>query len=284
MAYQEEHSKASKQVKDVPVQALQVAYKFPRAVVDLNVFCLQLTSQCIADAKAATTVDMVDQFYRDYGNAFVTRFTLGGELYSSRILTAEEQSSIIKTKEKVKAAASFSFSSPWTCGSASVTKVESNESTAGEQELHHNLQLAWEARGGDTLLCTNPPQWANTVKDYRLWRIMDQQQVVNMVSFIKEIDVGVGDHLESPKTGGGDDENKILDVIRQVLETKKTDVLASNIKKFYKSDNFEIEEYNKLLGEDEVAMKTKKAWRNLNIEEKRNVGWLAYQKNVISIH
>lgn len=111
-----------------------------------------------------------------------------------------------------------------------------------------------------------------------------QQQVVNMVSFIKEIDVGVGDHLESPKTGGGDDENKILDVIRQVLETKKTDVLASNIKKFYKSDNFEIEEYNKLLGEDEVAMKTKKAWRNLNIEEKRNVGWLAYQKNVISIH
>lgn len=98
--------------------------------------------------------DMLTNFSMFPGNAFVTNFTVGGELYSSRILSQAEQSSVTTTKEKMKAAAALSVSSPWASGGASFAKSNSKEETASEQELHQNLQLAWEARGGNTLLCT----------------------------------------------------------------------------------------------------------------------------------
>ncbi|OJJ84611.1 uncharacterized protein ASPGLDRAFT_35101 [Aspergillus glaucus CBS 516.65] len=281
-AYEEENSNASKEVKEKSVQKLEIAYKFPRAVVELDDFCLRLTPQCIADAKATTNAKEVDDFYRDYGNAFVTTFTVGGELNSSRTLTQGEQTSITTTKEKMKAAAALSISSPWASGGASFAKSNSKEETASEQELHQNLQLAWEARGGNTLLCTNPSQWASTVKDYRLWRLMDQQQVVTMQSLIKRINLGIADHLESPVEDNGSKE-RILDILRNILETSPPTSTATKIRNFYESDKFKVEEYNKLLDKDENPMDTKGSWNSLEIEEKCNVGLLALQKKIITI-
>ncbi|PYH88456.1 hypothetical protein BO71DRAFT_467923 [Aspergillus ellipticus CBS 707.79] len=283
-AYEEENSYASKTVKEKLAQKLEIAYKFPRAVIELDDFCLRLTPQCIADAKATTNSKELDDFYRDYGNAFVAMFTVGGELYSSRTLTKEEQSSVTTIKEKMKAAAALSISSPWASGGASFAKSTSNEETASEQELHQSLQLAWEARGGNTLLRSNPPQWTSTVKDYRLWRLMDQQQVVTMHGLIKRINTGVADHLESPIPDDGS-KDRVFNIVRVILETSPPTGTAIKLKPFYESSSFKLEEYNKLLDEDEDEdpMRAKKPWSSLAIEVKCNVGLLALRKKIITI-
>jgi hypothetical protein len=102
--------------------------------------------------RGACTLDLY--LFLFLGNIFATNFTLGGELYSSRILTEDERSSLTKTKESVKAAAAFSISSPVVSAGGSFAKTNSQEAIASEQQLHQNLQLAWEARGGNTLLCS----------------------------------------------------------------------------------------------------------------------------------
>jgi hypothetical protein len=111
-----------------------------------------------------------------------------------------------------------------------------------------------------------------------------QQQVVDMRQFIKQIDTSIGDHLESPTLKTGDNKNRILDIIRQALESPNSNVMATRIKEFYDGPRFTLQDYNKLLDEDEEQMTTKKPWGGLNIEEKSNVGFLAHQDKVILIH
>jgi hypothetical protein len=91
----------------------------------------------------------------------------------------------------------LSISTPYGSAGGSYGSFDSNESTKGEKKAQQSVRLAWQARGGDTLLCSryattladvfigpmirvylliylnSPTLWANTVKDYRLWRIMD---------------------------------------------------------------------------------------------------------------
>ena len=90
-------------------------------VVELDADCLELTPECSLNAKAASTQDEVDRFYRKYGmlptfvhltdqvltrylrvgRAFATSFTLGGYLYNTRNVTKDEQANLDQHRSRM---------------------------------------------------------------------------------------------------------------------------------------------------------------------------------------
>lgn len=156
-------------------------WQFPRVIVELDPYCLSVTRECRQAATAAAGNEKaVQQFYETYGetdnsdpwlymsfvvsvfltlwfgtgNAFVTRFSLGGYLKSTRHLTQIERKSLGQAKEKARLAAGLSFQSPKGGGNLNYASVTEKGNEKGEASLFQSLQLAWEARGGNTLLCS----------------------------------------------------------------------------------------------------------------------------------
>lgn len=108
---------------------------------------------------------------------FATKFTLGGYLHSTRNVRSTEQSSLSQIKDQTRSAAGLSIQTPWASGELNVAKVNMSGKEEGSASLLQSARLTWEARGGDTVLCSNPPAWASTVKDYKLWRLMKVRQI-----------------------------------------------------------------------------------------------------------
>ncbi|RAH64563.1 uncharacterized protein BO66DRAFT_475666 [Aspergillus aculeatinus CBS 121060] len=100
----------------------------------------------------------------------------------------------------------------------SETKTSSQDQTVG------NAALSWEARGGDTVLCSNPSAWAATVKDYFYWRITEQSQTVFLVSVIDGIDPNMAHKVEYPdqEHGSTPDNTKLTE---RELINKATNLL-----------------------------------------------------------
>ncbi|KAI0097177.1 hypothetical protein GGR51DRAFT_578465 [Nemania sp. FL0031] len=287
LAVNEEHSNASKTVEAKTVQALHVAYKFPRATVELDAYCLKLTEEAKQQALAATCTADVDQWHRDFGNVFALNFTLGGELTSLRVFTGQDSLALESSKETAMTSAGLSITSPYVTGGFSVGKADSTESSSQEAKTNQSLRLAWHARGGETLLCSNPPAWTSTVKDHRLWRIMDQETIVNMTAFVKSVDVRAGRFLENPETaskGGEDLDGTIWSALTEILKNPGHP-MALKIRQFYESKSFSIDEYNETLDDDAQALKLtgKISWGALDLEQKMYIGVLANKNKVIQI-
>ncbi|KAF4237534.1 hypothetical protein CNMCM6805_006865 [Aspergillus fumigatiaffinis] len=266
---------------------------FPRAVGELDASCLAPTPECIKQAQDTKTPEDAKQFFHNYGNVFAATFTLDGELHSTRSLTTTEKQNLAATKDNVKTAAGFSLSSPYIAGGVSGGWADSNNKNTADQQLRQSLRLAWHARGGDTILCSNPPQWAATVRNHNYWRIIDQECLVNMHKFIEKIDTGVADHLSSPgqRLRLSDEAlaNRIRDILRQVFASggnTSMGRIGNDVRVFFESESFTCEQYNAALGEDEEESKweEKKSWKELTLEEKCNVGFIAYQLGVIKVH
>lgn len=88
------------------------------------------------------------------GIIFVTRFTLGGYLHSTRNVTSTEKSSLDQVKDKTRIAAGISIQTPWASGGANFAKVDSKTEENGNASLLQDVCLTWDAHGGDTLLCS----------------------------------------------------------------------------------------------------------------------------------
>ncbi|KAF4233538.1 hypothetical protein CNMCM8980_004306 [Aspergillus fumigatiaffinis] len=123
--------------------------------------------------------------------------------------------------------------------------------------------------------------------------LLQQECLVNMHKFIKKIDIGVADHLSSPgqRLRLGDEAlaNRIRDILRQVFASggnSSMGRIGNDVKAFFESESFTCEQYNAALDEDEEESKweEKKSWKELTLEEKCNVGSIAYQLGVIKVH
>lgn len=88
------------------------------------------------------------------GTVFATHFTLGGELTSSRLFHGSDSVELSTVKDSVKVAAGLSITSPYGSGGFSYGSSNSSESSKGEKTAQQSMRLAWQARGGDTLLCS----------------------------------------------------------------------------------------------------------------------------------
>lgn len=288
LAVEKEHSTANQTLDVNKVNSIHVSYQFPRAAVDLDAYCLELTDECKKQALDCRTAADVDRWKQEYGTVFATHFTLGGELTSSRLFHGSDAVELSTVKDSVKVAAGLSITSPYGSGGFSYGSSNSSESSKGEKAAQQSMRLAWQARGGDTLLCSNPPAWASTVKDYRLWRIMDQEGMVSMLSLVKSVNAQAGKFLENPDTSSkdhGDEDKRVWGLLNVILKDTNPNPVADQVKKFYEGDSFKVEEYNKSLGSDgqELKLDEKVDWATLDLEQKIYVGMLGYKKKLYTL-
>ncbi|KAK6539955.1 hypothetical protein TWF694_008789 [Orbilia ellipsospora] len=288
LAIEHESSTAAKQLDASQVTSVHISYKFPRAAVELDTYCLELTDECKKQALACRNRADVDRWEREYGSVFATQFTLGGELTSTRFFQSTDAGELSAFKDSVKIAAGLSISTPAVSGGGSYASMEVKEGSQGERRANQSARLAWQARGGDTLLCSNPPLWASTVKNYLLWRIMDQQGIVRMMDFVKIIHPQSGKFLESPVTAWktlqdpGKIDMEIWGLLSPILK-RDSGQDRDTIKSFYESQDFDIKEFNNSLGEEGEVLKltSKTSWVELDLEQKIYIGLMCHQKGLI---
>ena len=69
-------------------------------------------------------------------------------------MTATERSSLDQVKDRTKIAAGFSLLTPKASGGINVARVEERSTETATASLLQDVRLTWNARGGDTLLCS----------------------------------------------------------------------------------------------------------------------------------
>lgn len=88
------------------------------------------------------------------GTTFATSITLGGRLHSTKKIVGTDKGHLDQKKTDLRAAAGASFSSPWVSGSASYAQRDDQAHSESDSTMKKSLSLTWDARGGDTLLCS----------------------------------------------------------------------------------------------------------------------------------
>ncbi|KAF2224084.1 hypothetical protein BDZ85DRAFT_97203 [Elsinoe ampelina] len=264
-SYETEHAWSQQKFEQSSVNSLVAVYNFPRVVVELGPESLELTDECKRDAMNVTDDNARRQFFRTYGTIFATKFSLGGFLHSTRTVTSKEKSTLDQVKDKVRTAAGISIQTPKVSGSMNVAHVESTGEETGSASLDQTSRLTWDARGGDTLLCSNPPAWASTVKNYKLWRLMNQERLISTEYLIRDVDVVAYQQLDNPGViavgGGGDGGGDIITdeaastqarmTLMTALSSPGENALAQKIRDYYISSKLDgpgkIEEYNQFI-------------------------------------
>jgi hypothetical protein len=265
---------------------LNVSYDFPRIVVDLSPEHLELSDECVRDILDLTKENR-NEFYRKYGNAFPTRVVLGGSLHSAKTVTFSNQSELDAHKEEMKDAAGFSFASPkFSIGinHAHVSSKETIESTAKANRAAH---LTWEARGGDTVLCSNPPLWAYTVKDYRYWRVISQSNIADLATMIAMIDPTMIRRLHYPGVPVRDP--LTADIIAVVDGKEANNMRLQRLKVIFKSQK-SFAEFNAWVQQPaygNMTIQDGTQWSDLKREQKILYGrwlWEAHSIDITSPH
>lgn len=82
------------------------------------------------------------------------KVTLGGYLYSDREVNEQERGKLNAKKEETKLAAGASFQSPKGSAGGSSSFGFGTQSNDSNSSISRTGRLTWEARGGDTVLCS----------------------------------------------------------------------------------------------------------------------------------
>ncbi|KAJ5312268.1 hypothetical protein N7508_003098 [Penicillium antarcticum] len=158
--------------------------------------------------KDKETEEALIEFYQNFGHFFATNVELGGKLFATEQFTSEDKASTSEKANAMKISAALSFSSPWVQGSASYSNDKQHAESESKQTSSMSKALSWEAVGGDTTLCNNPPAWCSTVKPFRNWRVINQKDVMPIGDFIGTFD-GY-EHIPSLFRQITQDSNKIV--------------------------------------------------------------------------
>ncbi|GIK02915.1 hypothetical protein Aspvir_006980 [Aspergillus viridinutans] len=166
---------------------MTITYNFPRVVLELDGDSLDISDECKKDLENISTPEHVQFFRRKYGTFFASRVELGGRLHSSESSDSSAEGKVEERARALKISAAASFSSTYVQGSASGSNEDSSNHSSNRQNSSLSNNLAWEAKGGDTLLCNNPPAWCATVASYYNWRISKQDDLLSMEDMISLI-------------------------------------------------------------------------------------------------
>ncbi|KAJ1709258.1 hypothetical protein NYO67_8591 [Aspergillus flavus] len=168
-------------------KVMNITYNFPRVTIDFDHQSLDLSNQCKADLKAVSTAADIESFKNKYGRLFAMRVQLGGRLHAAEESTARTSAEKAEHAKSQRAAAALSFKSPYVQASANVSKSSAEDSSSATQNSSSNKSMCWEAKGGDTLLCNDPPAWAYTVGSFYNWRVVKQSSVLAIEDVISSI-------------------------------------------------------------------------------------------------
>ncbi|OQE38085.1 hypothetical protein PENCOP_c009G01622 [Penicillium coprophilum] len=182
----EEQSSGSK-ARTENTKHMTITYNFPRVVLQLDEESLELSDECAEALKHVKDQASIQAFKAKYGTFFATRIELGGRLHATEDSAALGTSSVSEKSKAMKVAASLSFSSPYVQASASASYGSSSANKKDNSESSLDVSMTWEAKGGDTLLCNNPPAWCSTVASFYNWRVVKQENLLSIEDLISRI-------------------------------------------------------------------------------------------------
>ncbi|OQD85065.1 hypothetical protein PENANT_c011G00632 [Penicillium antarcticum] len=205
--YSESDSDAVASANEKKHRTMNITYNVGRSIL----LSLELTPNCetaLKQVKDKETEEALIEFYQNFGHFFATNVELGGKLFATEQFTSEDKASTSEKANAMKISAALSFSSPWVQGSASYSNDKQHAESESKQTSSMSKALSWEAVGGDTTLCNNPPAWCSTVKPFRNWRVINQKDVMPIGDFIGTFD-GY-EHIPSLFRQITQDSNKIV--------------------------------------------------------------------------
>ncbi|GAB1316555.1 MACPF domain-containing protein [Madurella fahalii] len=168
-------------------RTMNITYNFPRVVIYFDKWSVELTTQCAKElGDIESTQDLVE-WHQKFGQFFARRVELGGRLFSSESSSNISGASASEKANRMKIAASASFSSPFVQASASASHQTESTDKEAQAQSRLNKSISWRAQGGNTLLANNPPAWCSTVGPYENWRICQQSDVTGMLDFIRTL-------------------------------------------------------------------------------------------------
>ncbi|KAB8224904.1 hypothetical protein BDV33DRAFT_199187 [Aspergillus novoparasiticus] len=157
---------------------------FPRVTIHWDPVCLDVTDECLKDIKKVNNPKTLTEFHNKYGDMFALQIQLGGRLSCSKAKEADSEAKAMDEASKFKAAASASISHAFYQASIEFNREKQSKKTTEESKQNLGNKVAWEATGGDTLLCNNPPQWCASVGQYKWWRVINQDDAVPLYHFL----------------------------------------------------------------------------------------------------
>ncbi|KAE8346384.1 hypothetical protein BDV24DRAFT_158621 [Aspergillus arachidicola] len=172
---------------------MNISYNFPRVTVRLDEYSLEITEKCKNELLKIKEKTAADDFLKKFGEYFSTQVQLGGRLFASEEFDSHSVSSAKDTKESLKVQAAASFKTPLGAGGSSsfgYGRARNEAESSSNSNLTSTLQ--WQANGGNTLLCNNPPEWCQTVAAYQNWRIIKRsgnRHILNLLAQFEEDDI-----------------------------------------------------------------------------------------------
>ncbi|KAH6614605.1 hypothetical protein B0J18DRAFT_485708 [Chaetomium sp. MPI-SDFR-AT-0129] len=161
--------------------------RFPRVVVFLDAGSLQL-EDCVSMLKTIAETSPgpaqeaeIKRFGDLFGHYLPTATQLGGCLHSTKPWDCVWGNGRAQKMDKMKAVAGASFST------LAVSAPVSSEYRNASNSPDTSENLTWEAKGGDTLLCSNPLKWVSTVENPYNWRVVESLSPEPVSSLINEI-------------------------------------------------------------------------------------------------
>ncbi|GES66736.1 membrane attack complex component/perforin (macpf)-domain-containing protein [Aspergillus terreus] len=165
---------------------------FPRVTVYMDPSSLEISEECMNDISNVIDSKSLKTFREKYGDIFAQRVQLGGTLQSSQPSKAISGQSKEDKSHSLKVSAAASFSSSAAQASLSASHERGNASAEVDSKRDLTSSMAWEAKGGDSLLANNPSEWCSTVGDFYNWRIVEQGDVLPLYKVLSACE-GSGD-------------------------------------------------------------------------------------------
>ncbi|RBR26471.1 uncharacterized protein FIESC28_00765 [Fusarium coffeatum] len=183
-------------------QKIHVIYSFPRVTVFLDAGSLELTDEVKSDIASVKTKDDVVSFGEKYGHVFSRRVQIGGRLISSHQIDSNSKEEQSERENSLKASAAVSVSGYGVTASAEASHASGGADSNSTKKQDFSSNMSWEATGGNTTLCNNPPEWCSTVGNFRNWRIVEQGDIVPLTQLISTFKGFEGTEAQFRKAAG----------------------------------------------------------------------------------
>lgn len=114
---------------------------------------LAVTTECLNEIRTVRNQESLRKLNEKFGVLFARRIQLGGRLSYSEASTATDSIQVKDHANKLKVSASASISHSFAQASAKGSHEQQSREVKETSEQKLTRNLAWEATGGDTLLC-----------------------------------------------------------------------------------------------------------------------------------
>lgn len=135
------------------LQVTNAKSKYPRVTMYWDPSSLAVTTECLNEIITVTDPESLKAFNEKFGVLFARRIQLGGRLSYTEASTAIGSVEVKDHATKLKAAASASISHSFAQASVTSSHEQQSREVKENSEQRSTRSLAWEATGGDTLLC-----------------------------------------------------------------------------------------------------------------------------------